>query len=231
MSAKRRKRAKPGARSADAPQRSPEATRAGAQALFFVALAFVAAHEGFTGLSDRYRMVALWALVGVATLIMCARRRDAVLTDDLCLGLSGRARIGILLALAVCVVSALAGFGDRTHGLFATSTADAALVGGLAVAAAVLSWGGAASATRTMFGSMWAAVAVGAIMFTMAFFTGDLYADAAVFVASIAATYVSQRARSAAFPVIVFAYGAGGAPGAIVAAALYVLVAVYRGVA
>ena len=202
--------------------------QAGAQALFFVAIAFVAAHEGFTGLGDPYRMPALWGIAGAACLFACVRRADARLTDDLCLSLSSRARIGVLAALAICAVFAIAGIGDRRHGLLAASPTDAALVGALVFAAAMLTWGGAASATRSLFGRAWAAVAAGAIMFTMAFFSGNLYADAAVLVASIAATIAAQRSRSLAFPAIVFAYGAAGVPGALVTAALYAAVAAYR---
>jgi hypothetical protein len=208
---------------------TPPATQAGAQALFFVAVAFVAAHEGFTGLGDPYRTPALWGIVGAACFVACARRGDAQFTDDLCLSFSGRARIGLLAALAISAVLAIAGIGDRQQGLLAASTPDAALVGGLVFAAAVLTWGGAASATRTLFGRAWIAIAAGAIMFTMAFFSGNLYADAAVFVAAIAATIASQRVRSVAFPAIVFAYGAAGAPGAIVTALLYVAIAAFRG--
>jgi hypothetical protein len=205
------------------------ATQAGAQALFFVAIAFVAAHEGFTGLGDPYRTPALWGIVGAACILACARRTDARLSDDLCLSLSNRARIGVLAALAISAILAIAGMGDRQHGLLAASTPDAALVGGLAFAAAALTWGGATSATQTLFGRAWIAITVGAIMFTMAFFSGNLYADAAIFVASLAATIAAQRARSVAFPAIVFAYGAAGAPGAIVTTLLYVAIAAYRG--
>jgi hypothetical protein len=208
---------------------TPPATQAGAQALFFVAIAFVAAHEGFTGLGDPYRTPALWGIVGVACIVACVRRGDAQLTDDLCLSFSGRARVGLLAALAISAVLAIAGIGDRQHGLLAASTPDALLVGGLVFAAAALTWGGAASATSALFGRAWIAVASGAIMFTMAFFSGDLYADAAIFVATIAATITSQRAHSIAFAAIVFAYGAAGAPGAIVTALLYVAIAAYRG--
>jgi hypothetical protein len=229
MSAKRRSAPKRRVRESATSTGESPATQAGAQALFFVAIAFVAAHEGFTGLGDPYRTPALWGIVGAACIVACLRRADARLTDDLCLLLSSRARIGLLAALAICAVLAIAGIGDRQHGLLATSTPDAVLVGGLAFAGAVLTWGGAASATRSLFGRAWIGVAAGAIMFTMAFFSGNLYADAAVFVASVAATIASQRARSIAFPAIVFAYGAAGAPGAIVTALLYVAIAAYRG--
>ncbi|HLJ83152.1 MAG TPA: hypothetical protein VKT51_03115 [Candidatus Eremiobacteraceae bacterium] len=229
MGAKRRsasKRRTPETLTSDV--RTP-ATQAGAQALFFLAIAFVAAHEGFTGLGDPYRTPSLWGIVGAVCLVACARRADARLTDDFCLSFSSRARIGVLAAVAISAVLAIAGVGDRQHGLLAASTTDAALVGGLVFAAAALTWGGAASATRTLFGRAWIAVAAGAIMFTMAFFSGNLYADAAVFVASIAATIAAQRARSFAFPAIVFAYGAAGVPGAIVTTMLYVAIAAYRG--
>jgi hypothetical protein len=229
MSAKRRNAPKRSQREVATRSASSPATQAGAQALFFVAIAFVAAHEGFTGLGDPYRTPALWVIVGVACIAACARRADARLTDDLCLSLSNRARVGLLAALAISTVLAIAGMGDRQHGLLATSTTDAALVGGLVFAAAALTWGGAASAAHTLFGRAWVAVAAGAIMFAMAFFSGNLYADAAVFVASIAATIAAQRAHSVAFPAIVFAYGAAGAPGAIVTTVLYVAIAAYRG--
>lgn len=230
MSAKRRNRSRPPARKTEAAPPSPAAVQAGAQALFFIAIAFVAAHEGITGLSEPYRTPALWSIAGVAALIACARRSDAKFTDDLCLSLSGRARIGVLLALAVSAALAFAGIGDRLHGLLARSAPDAALVGALVFAAAILTWGAAASAARALVGRMWAAVLAGAVLFTMAFFTGNLYADAAVFVAAIAGAYATQRARTSAFPAIVFAYGAGGAPGAVVTAALYVVIAAIRGI-
>jgi hypothetical protein len=229
MSAKRRNAPKRRLREVATRAASTPATQAGAQALFFVAIAFVAAHEGFTGLGEPYRTPALWAIVAATCFFACVRRGDAQLTDDLCLAFSNRARIGLLAALAISAVLAIAGIGDRQHGLFAASTSDAALVGGLVFAAAALTWGGAASATRTLFGRAWAAVGLGAVMFTMAFFSGNLYADAAVFVASIAATIAAQRAHSVAFPSIVFAYGAAGAPGAIMATLLYVAIAAYRG--
>ncbi len=230
MSAKRRSKAKRGGQKTASKESSSAAAQSGAQMLFFITIAFVAAHEAITGLIEPYRTPALWALVGAATLVSCARRHDARFTDDLALSFSSRARVGVLVALAICAALAIAGIGNRQHGLLAASTSDAALVGGLVYSGAVLAWGGAASAVLTLLGRTWAAVLLGALMFTMAFFTGLLYADAAVLVASLAATFVAQRSRSVAFPAVVFAYGAGGAPAAIVTTVLYVSVAVARSV-
>jgi hypothetical protein len=156
------------------------------------------------------------------------RRRDARFTDDLCLSLSPRARGGVLFGVLACVALAIGGAGNREHGLLGTSAADAALVGCLVFAGAMLAWGGAASAARTMLGRSPAVILTGALVFTMAFFNGNVYSDAAVFVAAIAATVASQRTRSIGFASIVFAYGGGGVPAAIATASLYVLVSAIR---
>ena len=200
----------------------------GAQAMFFIAIAFVAAHEGIVGLSAPTRTYALWALAAAGSLAGVMRRRDARVTEDLCLSLSSRARGGVLFGVLVCVALAIGGAGNREHGLLAASAADGALVGCLVFAGAMLSWGGAASAVSVMLGRSLPAILTGALVFTMTFFSGNLYADAAVFVASIAATVTSQRTRSIGFASIVFAYGAGGVPAAITASALYVLVSAAR---
>lgn len=218
-------RGRPGGSTAATPD---PLTQRGAQAIFFIAIAFVAAHEGIVGLSDPVRTYALWALAAAGSLAGLMRRKDARITDDLCLSLSPRARGGVLFGVLACVVLAIGGAGNREHGLFGASTADAALVGCLVFAGAMLAWGGAASATRTMLGRSLPGIVAGAIVFTMAFFTSVLYADAAVFVAAIAATITSQLTRSIGFAAIVFAYGAGGVPAAIATSALYVLIAAAR---
>jgi hypothetical protein len=200
----------------------------GAQAMFFIAIAFVAAHEGIVGLSDPARTYALWALAAAGSLAGVIRRRDARVTEDLCLSLSSRARGGVLFGVLVSVALAIGGAGNREHGLLAASAADGALVGCLVFAGAMLSWGGAASAVSVMLARSLPAILTGALVFTMTFFSGNLYADAAVFVASIAATVTSQRTRSIGFASIVFAYGAGGVPAAVTASALYVLVSAAR---
>jgi hypothetical protein len=206
----------------------PQAVQRGAQALFFVAIAFVAGHQGIVAFADPARTYALWALAIVGALLGLMRRTDAKMTDDLCLSLSARARSGVLFAIVACAGLAISGAGNRDHGLFATTTAEAALVGCLVFAAAVLTWGGAASAVYSLLGSSLPSVLVGAIMFTMAFFSGNLYADAAVFVAAIAATFTTQRTRSIGFAAIVFAYGAGGVPAAVATSALYVAISAAR---
>lgn len=196
--------------------------------MFFVAIAFVAAHEGIVGLSGPARIYALWALAVVGSLVGLARRKDARTTDDLCLSLTPRARGGVILGILACVAFAFAGVGNREHGLFGTSTADAVLVGCLVFASAMLAWGGAASAVRTMLGHSVPATLTGAIMFTMAFFNGDLSSDIAVLVASLAGAIASQRTKSISFAAIVFAYGVGGVPGAIATSVLYVAISAAR---
>ena len=200
----------------------------GAQAMFFIAMAFVAAHEGIVGLGGPARTYALWALAAGGSLVGLARRKDARTTDDLCLSLSPRARGGVILGILACVAFAFTGVGNREHGLFGTSTADAALMGCLVFASAMLAWGGVASAVRTLLGFSLPAIVAGAIFFTMAFFNGDIASDVAVFVASLAGAIASQRARSISFAAIVFAYGVGGVPGAIATSALYVAISAAR---
>jgi hypothetical protein len=200
----------------------------GAQAMFFVAIAFVAAHDGIIGLSDPARTYAMWALAAAGSLFGLARRKDSRTTDDLCLSLSPRARGGVLLGILACVALAFAGVGNREHGLFGSSTADAALVGCLVFASAMLAWGGAASAVRTLLGRSLPANLAGAIVFTMAFFTGSISADVAVLLASLAGAIATQRTRSIGFPAIVFAYGVGGVPAAIATSALYVAISAAR---
>jgi len=214
------------ARAAAAPP-GPMSQR-GAQAVFFMAIAFVAAHQGIVGLVDPARTYLLWALAAAGSLVGVMRRKDARFTDDLCLSLSPRARGGVLFGVLACVALAIGGAGNREHGLFATSTVDATLVGCLVFAGAMLAWGGAAGAVTTMLGRSAPGIFAGALVFTMSFFNGNLYSDAAVFVAAIAATIVTQRTRSVGFAAIVFAYGAGGVPAAIATSALYVLVAAAR---
>jgi hypothetical protein len=226
VSKKRRKAAGSGGGAAASPQ-GPTLQR-GAQAMFFMSVAFVAAHEGIVGLGEPARTYALWSLAIAGSLVALLRRRDARFTDDLCLALSPRARAGVLFGVIACVALAFVGAGSREHGLFATSTADAALVGCLVFAGAMLAWGGAASAVRTLVGRTLPAVVTGAVVFTMAFFTGNLYADAAVFIAAIAATAISQRTRSIGFAALVFAYGAGGIPAALATSVLYVAVSAAR---
>ena len=226
-----RKKRRPAARSgaAASPAAAPTAMmQRSAQAMFFVAIAFVAAHQGIVGLADPMRTYALWALAIAAALVGLARRKDARITSDLCLSLSPRARGGVLLGILACVAFAFAGVGDREHGLFGSSTADAALVGGLVFAGAMLAWGGAASAVRTLLGGSIPAILAGAIVFTMAFFSGSISADIAVFVASLAGAIASQRTRSIGFAAIVFAYGVGGVPGAIATSVLYVAISAAR---
>lgn len=199
-----------------------------AQAFFFVAIAFVAAHEGIVALSDPARTYALWALAAAGSLVGLLRRKDVRTTDEFCLSLSPRARSGVVFGIVACVALAFAGAGNREHGLFATSTADAALTGCLVFAAAMIAWGAAASAVQSLLGRSLPGIVAGAIVFTMAFFTGNLSADTAVFVAALAATVTSQRTRSIGFASIVFAYGAGGVPAAAATSALYVLVSAAR---
>ena len=218
----------PRARAAANASASDPAVQRGAQAIFFIAIAFVAAHEGIVGLSDPARTNALWALAAAGSLVGLIRRRDARFTDDVCLSLSSRARGGVLVGVLACFALAIGGAGNREHGLLATSQADGVLVGCLVFAGAMLSWGGAASAVQTMLGQAVPGFFAGALIFTMAFFSGNLYADAAVLVAAVAATITSQRTRSTGFASIVFAYGAGGVPAAIAASALYVFVAAAR---
>jgi hypothetical protein len=230
MAKKKRKHA-PDARRGPGGTASPAdilAAQRGAQAMFFIAIAFVAAREGVGGFLEPARTDALWALALVGSLLGLMRRTDAKMTDDLCLSLSARARSGVLFAIVACAALAIGGAGNRDHGLFATTTAEAALVGCLVFAAAMLTWGGAASAVYSLLGWSLPSVLVGAIMFTMAFFSGNLYADAAVFVAAIAATFTTQRTRSIGFAAIVFAYGAGGVPAAVATSALYVIISAAR---
>ena len=205
-----------------------QAAQRGAQAMFFVAIAFVAGHEGIIGFTDPARTYALWALAVVGSLLGLMRRTDAVTTDDLCLSLSVRARSGVLFAVVACAVLAISGAGNRDHGLFASSTGDAALVGCLVFAAAMLAWGGAASAVGKLLGLPVAGIVTGAIVFTMTFFTGSISADVAVFVASLAGAIVSRRTRSIGFASIVFSYGVGGVPAAIATSVLYVAVSAAR---
>jgi hypothetical protein len=200
----------------------------GAQAMFFIAMAFVAAREGIGGLADPARTYSLWALAAVGTLVGLARRKDARTTDDLCLSLSPRARGGVLLGILACVALAFAGAGNREHGLFGTSIADAALIGCLVFASAMLAWGGVASAVRTLLGGSLPGIVAGAIFFTMAFFSGSLSDDIAVFVASLAGAIASYRTRSIGFAAIVFSYGVGGVPAAIATSALYVVISAAR---
>jgi hypothetical protein len=204
------------------------ATQRGAQAMFFVAIAFVAAHQGIVGFSDPARTDALWALAIVGSLLGLMRRTDAKTTDDLCLSLSARARSGVLFAIVACAALAISGAGNRDHGLFATSTADAALVGCLVFATAVLAWGGAASAVRTLLGRSAVGIVAGAIVFTMMFFTGSISADVAVLIASLAGAITSQRTQSIGFASIVFSYGVGGVPAAVATSALYVAISAAR---
>ena len=230
MAKKKRKQATDGARGRAGPAAPSDhlAIQRRAQALFFVAIAFVAAREGIAGLFEPARTDALWALAIVGSLLGLMRRTDAKMTDDLCLTLSSRARGGVLFGIVACAALAFGGAGNRDHGLFATSTADAALVGCLVFAAAMFSWGGAATAAHSLLGRSHLSVLVGAVMFTMVFFSGNLYADAAVFVAAIAAAFTTQRTRSIGFASIVFAYGAGGIPAAVATSTLYVLVSAAR---
>jgi hypothetical protein len=226
-----RKKRKPASRSGAAagPATAPTtAMQRGAQAMFFIAMAFVAAHEGIVGLGGPARTFALWALAAGGSLVGLARRRDARITDDLCLLLSPRARGGVILGILACVAFAFAGVGNREHGLFGSSIADAALVGCLVFASAMLAWGGVASAVRTLLGLSLPAILAGAIFFTMAFFTSSISSDVAVFVASLAGAIASQRTRSVSFAAIVFAYGVGGVPGAIATSALYVAIGAAR---
>lgn len=212
---------------ADALPPSLEVQR-GAQALFFIAIAFVAAREGIGGLHDPERSYANWALAVAGAFVGLIRRKDARFTDELCLSRSSRSRGGVTIAIVACVALAFAGAGNREHGLFATSVGEAALIGCLVFAGAMLAWGGTASATRTLLGRSALSVIAGAIVFTMAFFTGNLYADAAVLVAAIAATITTQRTRSIGFASIVFAYGAGGIPAAIVTSVLCIAISAAR---
>lgn len=224
---KRRPATRSGAAAIPAAAPTPMIQR-GAQALFFIAIAFVAAHEGIVGFSGPARTYALWALAAAGSLVGLARRKDARTTDDLCLSLSARARGGVLLGILACVALAFAGVGNREHGLFGSSTADAALVGCLVFASAMLAWGGVTSAVRTLLGRSLPAILTGAIVFTMAFYSGSISADVAVLVASLAGAVASQRTRSVGFAAIVFAYGVGGVPGAIATSALYVAISAAR---
>jgi hypothetical protein len=205
-----------------------QAAQRGAQAMFFIAIAFVAGHEGIVGFTDPARTYALWALAIIGSLLGLMRRTDAKMTDDLCLSLSARARGGVLFAIVACAALAISGAGNRDHGLFATSTADAALVGCLVFATAMLAWGGAATAVGELLSRSWVGIGTGAIVFTMTFFTGSISADVAVLVASLAGAITSQRTRSIGFAAIVFAYGVGGIPAAIATSALYVIVSAAR---
>jgi hypothetical protein len=134
----------------------------------------------------------------------------------------------VLFSIVACAGLAIVGAGNRDHGLFATSTADAALVGCLVFAAAMLAWGGAASAVHSLLGRTPVGIVTGAIVFTMTFFTGSISADVAVLVASFAGAITSQRTRSIGFASIVFSYGVGGIPAAVVTSALYVAISAAR---
>jgi len=205
-----------------------QAAQRGAQALFFIAIAFVAGHEGIVGFSDPARTYALWGLAIIGALLGLMRRTDAKMTDELCLSLSSRARGGVLFAIVACAALAISGAGNRDHGLFATTTVDAALVGCLVFATAMLAWGGAAGAVGTLLGRPVVGIVTGAVVFTMTFFTGSISADVAVLVASLAGAITSQRTRSIGFASIVFSYGVGGVPAAVATSALYAIVSAAR---
>src|SRR5471032_2758069 len=106
-----------GQRAGESAAQSNPMTQRGAQAIFFMAIAFVAAHQGIVGLSDPARTYALWALAAAGSLAGLLRRKDARITDDLCLSLSPRSRGGVLFGVLACVALAIGGAGNREHGL------------------------------------------------------------------------------------------------------------------